>query len=421
MIELRMVSERLLLPFLQNASLSSPKGDKEEAAAHGRKSRPVAANPKIDPAELPRRLRAIPAFQQLQTAAEGAPAYLVGGAVRDLLLGQPHPDLDVVIEGQVRPIAEALGGELTEHERFETATVRLGELRVDLARARSERYPHPGALPTVTPATIDLDLARRDFTINAMAVPLHGEHIMIDPHHGAADLAAGLLRVLHEGSFRDDPTRALRAARYAARLGFELEPQTERLLREADLSTVSEDRVVDELGQVAAESRPSAALELIDAWGLLDLASGHRLAAALEELFEADREWAGYANRERAILLAVAPGDHPARLRQRAAAIAHHAEPGSPAEIQVLAHDHVPEVLAMARTAGAEWLDEYVHRLRHVELEITGYDLMDAGVPEGPAVGRGLNAALAAKLDGEVSGREEELRVALTAAHNRQD
>jgi tRNA nucleotidyltransferase (CCA-adding enzyme) len=383
------------------------------------KSRPVAANRKIDAAELPGRVDELPGLERLEAATEGVEAYLVGGAVRDLLLGETHPDLDVVVEGEVGPVAEALGGEVTEHERFETATVLIGGQRVDLARARSETYAHPGALPTVAPATLAQDLARRDFTVNAMAVPLHGEHRLIDPHHGADDLAAGLLRVLHEGSFRDDPTRALRAARYAARFGFELEAQTERLLRDADLSTVSEDRIVEELGRIATEARPSAALALIAAWGLLDLGPGQRLAEALESLFAGDPEWGRFADRERAILLAVAPGDHPASLRERARALVDHDPPRSPAEIQVLAHAHVPEVLAIARAVGAEWLDDYAHRLRHVELEITGYDLIDAGVPEGPAVGRGLNAALAAKLDGRVSGRDEELRVALSAARGR--
>ena len=156
---------------------------------------------------------------------------------------------------------------MTAHERFGTATVRVGDLVVDLARSRAEAYEHPGALPAVTPAPIAEDLARRDFTINAMALPLTGEAELIDPHGGLDDLRAGRLRVLHEGSFVDDPTRALRAARYAARFGFGLEPRTEELLRAADLSTVSDDRVQAELRRIAAEDDPAAALALILAWG----------------------------------------------------------------------------------------------------------------------------------------------------------
>jgi hypothetical protein len=267
----------------------------------------------------------------------------------------------------------------------------------------------------VAPATIEEDLGRRDFTVNAMALPLAGGDL-VDPHGGVADLGAGLLRILHPGSFVDDPTRALRAARYASRLGMELEPETERALRAADLGLVSEDRVVAELGRTAVEEHPSEALALIAEWGLLDLGKGPRLVAAIERLFAADPEWAEFANRYTTILLAVAPAEHAVRLRQRAAKLAHHSVPASPAEIHVLAHDHAPEVLAMARAAGAGWLDDYADRLRHVDLEITGYDLIEAGVPEGPGIGLGLNAALKGKLDGVVTDFDGEMDAALAAA-----
>jgi tRNA nucleotidyltransferase (CCA-adding enzyme) len=372
----------------------------------------------IDPERLPTELAANPDLAPLRDAAQGMPVYVVGGSVRDLLLGSGHKaqDLDIVIEGEIGPLAERLSGRIVEHERFRTATVELRSGTVDIAQARSETYAQPGALPDVEPASIEEDLARRDFSINAMAVPLLGRGGLIDPHGGLEDLRAGMLRVLHDGSFVDDPTRALRAARYASRLGFELEPRTAELIGQADLSTVSEDRVVAELGRVITEEDPRAALELIDEWGVMDLGSGPRLVAALERVFDADPEWEEFADRDMALLLAVAPGDHPGRLRHRAARLAKHAEPTSPAEVQVLAHGHLPEILAMSRAAGSAWLDDYVHRLRHVELEITGDDLIDEGIPEGPAVGTGLNAALTARLNNEVDGFEDELRIALEAA-----
>jgi tRNA nucleotidyltransferase (CCA-adding enzyme) len=369
-----------------------------------------------DPSRLPDQLGANPAYETVREAAEGMPAYVVGGSVRDGLIGRPHLDLDVVVEGEIEPLVAALGGTATEHERFGTAVVVIGDAEVDVARARAETYPEPGALPEVRPATIAEDLGRRDFSINAMAHPLSGDEALLDPHGGVEDLRAGLVRVLHENSFVDDPTRALRAARYVARFGFELEAETGALLRAADLATVSEDRVTGELARIATEGRPSEALALVAEWGVLDLGPGPRLAAAIERLFESSQEWSEFADRAIAILLAVAPGEHPQRLRRRAAGLARHEPPGSPAEVQVLARDHVAEVLAIARAAGAAWLDDYVSRLRHVELEITGYDLIEAGVSEGPAIGRGLNAALAAKLDGEASGYDDELRVALAAA-----
>jgi tRNA nucleotidyltransferase (CCA-adding enzyme) len=375
----------------------------------------MSASREIDASSLPERLDRLPGIEMLREACEGMPAYLVGGAVRDLLLGEPRADLDVAVEGDVRELADALGGEIIVHERFETAAITVDGHEIDIARARAESYERPGALPTVSPASIEEDLARRDFTVNAMAIPLGGDAKLIDPHGGADDLAAGVLRVLHDLSFEDDPTRALRAARYGARLGMDLDPGTERLLRLADLETVSDDRVLAELARIAAEERPSEALRLIAEWDVLDLGNGPRLVAAIERLFSSSEEWREFANRDTAILLAVARGEHPQRLRQRAAKLAHHARPDSPAEVQVLAQDHVPEVLAIARAAGADWLDDYAARLRHVALEITGYDLVEAGIPEGPAIGRGLNAALAAKLNGEAADGDEELRIALDA------
>src|SRR5262245_49014848 len=182
---------------------------------------------------------AYPELAPVREAASG-PIFLVGGAVRDLLLGRGRTDIDLVVVGDAAELAAALGAEWTEHERFGTAKALLAGHTVDIAAARSESYPEPGALPEVEPAAgIEADLSRRDFTINAMAIPLQGEPGLIDPHDGRADLEAGLLRVLHPVSLRDDPTRALRAARYAARFGFEPEPETAVLLRETDLASLS--------------------------------------------------------------------------------------------------------------------------------------------------------------------------------------
>src|SRR5213592_1786444 len=160
----------------------------------------------------------LPGMDRLLPALEGLPpAYLVGGAVRDLLLGADSVDLDVAIEGDAPvlawELAERLGGLATTHERFGTATVRAGDLVFDLATTRRERYERPGALPEVEPAPLTDDLARRDFTINAMAVGLTGADVDVlhDPQHGREDLHAGRVRVLHPRSFLDDPTRLLRA------------------------------------------------------------------------------------------------------------------------------------------------------------------------------------------------------------------
>jgi tRNA nucleotidyltransferase (CCA-adding enzyme) len=357
------------------------------------------------------------AYPELATiqAAAGEPAYLVGGAVRDLLLGRGRADLDLVVVGDATVLADALlAGQAPEpeagvfHQRFATAKVRLDGHDIDIATARTEAYPAPGALPEVKPAgSIEADLGRRDFTINAMALPL-ADAELIDPHGGRADLEAGLLRVLHRDSFIDDPTRALRAARYAARFGFELEPETEALLRRTNLSTISGERHEAELRRIAAEPEGPRGLELLTEWGLIHpKPRGLELAAAVSDLLSKP-PWQGEADRAESVLTAALG---PGRGEELAAA-----RPQRPsAAVDAVAGCDAVE-LALARAAGAEWLDRYLLEWRLVRLEIDGEDLIEAGVPEGPAVGRGLAEAKRRKLDGEVSGREDELAAALAAA-----
>jgi tRNA nucleotidyltransferase (CCA-adding enzyme) len=364
----------------------------------------------IDPARLAERLAALPGIERLREAAAGISAYLVGGVVRDLLLDRDRADVDVAVEGGVSELARRLGGEARAHERFATAAVHVDGLEVDLAATRSETYERPGALPVVRPAPITDDLARRDFTVNAMAVPLAGTPELIDPHGGLADLRHRQLRVLHGGSFADDPTRALRAARYAARYGFALERRTAELLRGADLSTVSTERLEAELRRLASEPEARRGFELLDEWGLVEPAPGApQLVDAVAELLTAE-PWRDVAPRHDAVL-AAALGRGLSRARELVSPA-----PARPSEAVERARGRSGVELALARALGAEWLDRYVAQWRHVRLEIDGNDLLAAGIPEGPAVGRGLARALRAKLDGEVAGREEELRAAIAAA-----
>ena len=344
-------------------------------------------------------------------AAAEMPAYVVGGAVRDLLLGRDRADLDLVVIGDAATLAARLGAEPVEHERFATAAVELEGHEVDIAAARTETYPHPGSLPVVAATdSIEADLRRRDFTVNAMAIPLLGDSShLLDSHGGRDDLAARLLRVLHAGSFVDDPTRAIRAARYAARLGFELEPETAALIVATDLGTVSAHRRQAELLRLAAEPTAPRGFELLAQWGLLEPRSGGiELATRVAELLRRP-EWQGIAPPDRAVLAAAvgAPGDEGDLAGTR---------PARPSEGVALAAGRSGIELVLARALGAEWLDDYLAQWRGVALEIDGADLIAAGVPQGPGLGRGLAAALRAKLDGEVSGREQELAAALAAA-----
>jgi tRNA nucleotidyltransferase (CCA-adding enzyme) len=364
----------------------------------------------LDPDKLSELLESLPGIEALRSLAQKVPAYLVGGVVRDLLLARPRLDIDVAIEGDVAALADAPGFLLESGGRFLTGKLSLNGAEIDIAQARAETYPQPGSLPDVKPATIDQDLARRDFTVNAMAIPLAGGAELIDPHGGMDDLRAGTLRVLHERSFVDDPTRALRAARYAARFDLALEPRTEQLLRAADLTTVSEDRVQGELWRIAAEPDPAKAVSLIVEWGILpsiDPAAPERVASVVELV--SGPPWAGWADRELAVMLAIV---RPLpQVRELSSAT-----PERPSEVVRLAESWDPAQLLVARALGAEWLDRYADELRLIELEITGDDLLAAGIPEGPAIGRGLEAARLGKLDGELSGRDEELRVALAVA-----
>jgi tRNA nucleotidyltransferase (CCA-adding enzyme) len=364
----------------------------------------------IEPERLAERLAVLPGIDRVREAAKGIRAYLVGGTVRDLLLGRPRADIDVAVEDGVQQLAERLGGEVRAHQRFGTAIVHVDGLEVDLATTRSEEYAHPGALPDVRPSSLTDDLSRRDFTVNAMAMPLEGEPELIDPHRGLEDLRRNQLRVLHPRSFQDDPTRALRAARYAARYGFALEPATAALIRHAELSTVSRDRVEAELRKLAAEPEARQAFALLGEWGLLEVQpEALDLAAAVGELTAAEA-WARVAPRADAVL-AAALGRGLSEARRFAAG-----EPASASEAVDLARGRSGVELALARALGAKWLDRYVAKWREVRLEIGGSDLIAEGIVEGPAVGRGLREALRAKLDGEAHGREEELRAALAAA-----
>ena len=195
--------------------------------------------------------------------------YLVGGSVRDLLLGKDVTDIDLVHQGAVVDLAHhlavALGGRDTAHDRFATAVVTYDDDRhVDLINARKESYPEPAALPVVEPGTIEDDLGRRDFTINAMAIPLPDGEVL-DPFDGRGDLERKTIRVLHQRSFLDDPTRIFRAIRYESRLGFRMDPETERLAGEAIAAglvrKLSGPRVREEL--IALLGEPEAATSIL--------------------------------------------------------------------------------------------------------------------------------------------------------------
>jgi tRNA nucleotidyltransferase (CCA-adding enzyme) len=432
-------------------------------AANPRHPGPGVTQP--TPATLFERFRALPAAAPLiahlddHDPAQAPPVYAVGGAVRDLLLGGEPFDLDLVVEGDPAQVAAALGGRLRAYDRFGTATVTADGFTYDIARARRESYASPGALPDVVPATLAEDLLRRDFTVNAIALALSG------PDAGATtaapnaleDLEARRLRVLHDASFQDDPTRMLRLARYQSRLGFSIEPGTAALVRPEALETVSGSRIGTELRLLSREPDPVAALRALHelrldtaihpGFGLRE--EDHELAQRALELLPPDGrpdrlalavaardlnaetlrrllDELAFEAEDRDAIIAAATGAEP--LARALARVDGSSEPDdrTPAEpddrpstgsaIAEAVGGADPELVALAGALGpareaARWLNE----IRRVELEIGGDDLLAAGVPEGPAIGRALKAALAAKRDGRVTGREDELAAALEA------
>ena len=316
-------------------------------------------------------------------------------------------DLDLVLEGGVAELATELVGDALIHERFGTAELVTEDgTRVDLATSRRESYQHPGALPKVEPAPIETDLLRRDFTINAMAAALTEPQRLIDPSGGLADLERGVLRVLHPDSFRDDPTRALRAARYCARFGFDLDPRTAELLNEVDLSSVSTERIEAELELIAAEESGLEALRLAAAWGLVEISEERLEHAACALLLLDEPRWKGRTTHS-SLLLSAAFGKV-VELPEET--------PATPYEAVCLTRGLTVENTLVARASGVQWLDSYVDDWAQVRPSITGDDLVAAGIAQGPAVGAGLEAALRARLNGNAGGIQDELRVAVAAA-----
>jgi tRNA nucleotidyltransferase (CCA-adding enzyme) len=368
--------------------------------------------------------------------------YLVGGTVRDILLGRPNFDVDVAVEGDAiafaQALADELGGRVRPHGQFGTAVVLYGDGKhVDAVTARRETYAEPAALPEVERATIEEDLFRRDFTINAMAASLKGEDHgeLVDPYGGQADLDAGTIRVLHDESFVDDPTRIFRAVRYESRFGFRMNEHTEALARAAVeyIGRLSAARLREELIELLDEEQAGASIVRLGELGVVS--ADEETAALFTRLRELDERYELDVPHWRLGLAALAyrlpPGEVDAfldrlELRRRdarhiAAAVAdgprlvEQLGNGSltPSEIVALAEPDHPDapLLALALTDLAP-LHEYFDRLQHVQLQIGGADLAGLGLGESPRVGEILAELRRRKLNGELDGRESELAAA---------
>lgn len=390
---------------------------------------------------------------------EGVAVYAVGGYVRDLLLGRPNLDFDIVVEGDgialAHALAPALRARVQEVPRFGTAHVYLESedpdlpSRIDVATARREFYEHAAALPVVEHADLHEDLYRRDFSINALAIRLGsmGPVGLIDFFGGLKDLAEGQIRILHTLSFVEDPTRIVRAVRFAHRYGFRLEPETEACARsalaEGFLQQVSRERLRNEVVLLLQEPACGGALQMLADLGAFDgLLPGAQLdpevlqlVDEVEGLVQADPELCQQAQLwlvkllvllHRLPLTAGVGLVKQLRLRRADAQtclqvlagwrIAHDlvtAGRVEPAEVVGTLHDWPVEgLLLLYLLRGGERVSAFWHHWRHIKLEITGADVQRLGVPAGPRIAQILKRVLNARLSGQALDRDAQLAVA---------
>lgn len=403
-------------------------------------------------------------LRRVVAAAESrnVPLYLVGGFVRDLLLGKPTLDLDLVVEGDAIAFGHALvrrlGGKLLPHKSFGTAVWTLPAKAglpdfVDLISARRESYANPGALPTVQFAAIYDDQYRRDFSINTLALRLDGPNAgqVLDAWHGVEDLRRGRLRVLHSESFSDDPTRILRLLRFAGRLGFKIEPATLSQMKANVplLDLVSGERIAKELELALLEPKRNAVLGLLSRYGVLraiqpGLQFNSGITSALARSKMPAKFWdlatnpaelgfvlwlsqlspaaaAAVAQRLRfpASLAAAAVGAQ--SLRASVAKLATLAPSALTARLdrEPLLAVYALYLLQAGTKLGARLL-RYAKSWRTLRAFVGGNDLLRLGIKPGPAYSRILSQLRAAQLDGKLKTKRQaqaRLRAILDEQH----
>ena len=394
-----------------------------------------------DPHLLPPEKQALLSRIAGQSTSMNMPCYLVGGFVRDLLLGRPSNDLDIIVEGDAIELGDALvrkyGGKLTAHHKFHTAVWTLERDILDLISARSESYPYPGALPVVKPSNIDADLRRRDFTMNAMAIRVDGEHFgeLLDPLDGQTDLENKIIRVLHPRSFMDDPTRIFRAVRYAARYSFLLQPATHNLVNPeslAILKNLSGERIRREFDLILAEQNFHAMMSQLSDLGLFtifdpNLPGFNKTYAKLPDRVPAEE----LGISENRVLLGYILWllDAPVQAVEALSRRLYFTSEMSRAVLAgvLLKHELLPlknskpstwtfrleqapltAVYALWLAAGEPELKDYLAGWRHMKPKTTGDDLKALGLPPGPRYRKILTQLRAAWLDGEVKNIQEE-------------
>ncbi len=380
-----------------------------------------------------------------QAAAMNMPCYIVGGFVRDLLLGKPVNDLDIIVEGDSIKLGEALvkkhGGKLTPHHKFHTAiwhlpsSFTLQPSSLDLITARTETYKHPGALPTVTPSTIDDDLRRRDFTINAMAVRLDGEHFgeLLDPLNGQTDLENKIVRVLHSNSFIDDPTRIFRAVRYEQRYNFSLESSSLNSINSASLSVISAlsgERIRHEFDLIFEEENSlqmilrassldifkwihpelpafnSEYAEFLDTPSILGIPASRITMGYMLWFLDLSEDAIMSIERRLDFSSDLTHAVWAASLLKKSIVFLANSKPSE----WTFALEKLPllSIYAVYLVSRENALLDYLSIWRHVKPHTTGDDLKARGLPPGPRFGEILTQLRAAWLDGEIASKDDE-------------
>ncbi|MFO7983619.1 MAG: CBS domain-containing protein [Desulfuromonadales bacterium] len=394
--------------------------------------------------------------------------FLVGGFVRDMMLNQPNLDIDVVVEGDGIDFAKRFAGQrdcrVRSHKKFSTAVIIFpDDFKIDVASTRREYYVEPAALPTVETASIRHDLARRDFTINTLAIALSGGRFgeLIDFFGGQRDMKDRAIRVLHNLSFVEDPTRMFRAVRFAQRLGFRLGIHTEHLLKGAVqvgfLERVGGARLFNEIVAIFREADPLRAVSRLDELGLLKcfhpsltidektrdiFRQADRLIHWYDLLYIDDtyRKWLVYflcltSGLDRDAMsgvcsrLAVPEALEGILVEERSAGhdVLNNLERLSgrgeiPRNSQIytwLDGFSIETLLFMMAGAYHEevrrWISHYMTHLREEETSLTGHDLKELGLAPGPIYGEILHDLLMARLDGKVETRDDELKYVRTS------
>ena len=393
---------------------------------------------------MPERVMAI--AKGLGKAAEeiGLQAYLVGGPVRDLILNNTPADVDFAVEGDVSSLAnylvEVWNAEIVMRSQFLTVKLSVDGTIIDLASARQERYLSPGNLPEVKAASIRKDLARRDFSINSMAIAMAPKRFgkLLDPFDGESDLKSRKIRILHQDSFRDDPTRILRSLRYEQRLNFHLEDETESLIKDYSplLSIISPDRIRHELERVLNEPTPDRVLARADELGVLSdihpclhwtplqstgasrLANengfdpltclalmaysiGQEDAEAIANRLNMPKAWASIWLEMPQLQSVLSSLNDKSFLPSQVEEDLRHFSERSLLAAKAMGLSYLP----------SKWLSCYMDCLRYIRPMLTGDDILDMGIPPGPLVGEVLASLHKAKLDGRLISRQDEVNM----------